>query len=155
MLGDYNINYDNAMLSQVTADYINLIASLCCIQLIDKPTRISQTSNTVIDHIYVNSSLLIRVFLFIFYEDISDHLPICVEIRCKPNKATARRPHTRKITQENGDLFLKDLSKQFSTPEMRNTKNINKFVTLVSNLTNLYFPLKRLSRKQFRITKET
>ena len=74
VLGDYNINYDKAMLSQATADYINHIASLGCIQLTDKPTRISQTSNTVIDHIYVNSSLLNYVLSFIFFEDISDHL---------------------------------------------------------------------------------
>ena len=87
------------MLSQATADYINQIASLGCIQLIDKQTRISQTSNTAIDHIYVNSSLLNNVLIFIFFEDISDHLPICVEIRCKPNKTTAKRPHTRKLTQ--------------------------------------------------------
>ena len=65
VLGDYNINYDKAMLSQATADYINHIASLGCIQLIDKPTRISQTSNTAIDHIYVNSSLLNYVLPFI------------------------------------------------------------------------------------------
>ena len=75
VLGDYNINYDKAMLSQATADYINHIASLGCIQLIDKPTRISQTANTEIDHIYVNSSLLNYVLPFIFYEDITDHLP--------------------------------------------------------------------------------
>ena len=85
-LGDYNINYDKTMLSQATTDFINHIASLGCIQLIGKPTRISQTFNTVIDHIYVNSSLLNYVLPFIFYEDISDHLPICVEIRCKPKK---------------------------------------------------------------------
>ena len=98
------------MVSEATADYIIHIASLDCIQVIDKPTRISQTSNTVIDHIYVNSSLLNYVLPFIFDEDISDHQPICVEIRCKPNTTTGRQPHTRKITQENIDLFLKDLS---------------------------------------------
>ena len=80
VLGDYNINYDKVMLSRATADYINHIASLGCIQLIDMPTRFSQTSNTVIDHIYVNSSILNHVIPFIIYEDISDHLPICVEI---------------------------------------------------------------------------
>ena len=41
VLGEFNIRYDKAMLSQATADYINHIASLGCIQLIDKPTRIS------------------------------------------------------------------------------------------------------------------
>ena len=40
VLGDYNINFNKAMLSQATADYINHIASLGCIQLIGKPTRI-------------------------------------------------------------------------------------------------------------------
>ena len=38
-----------------------------------------------------------------------------------------QRPHTRKITQENIDLFLKNLSNQPDTPEMRNTKNTHKF----------------------------
>ena len=37
---------------------------------------------------------------------------------------------------------------------MRNTKNIDKFLTLMSSLTNLYFTLKRLSRKQFKISKK-
>ena len=107
VLSDYNINYDKAMLSQATADYSNHIASFGCIQLIDKPTHNSQTSNTVFDHIYGNSSSLNYVPPFNFEKDISDHLPIRVEIRCKPNKTTARRPHTRKTTQENIDLFLK------------------------------------------------
>ena len=35
VLDNCNINYDKAMLSQATADYINHIASLGCIQLFD------------------------------------------------------------------------------------------------------------------------
>ena len=57
----------------------------------------------------------------------------------KRTKKTARRPHTRKKTQENIDLSLKDLNNQLHTPEMRNTKTIDKFSTLMSSLTNLYF----------------
>ena len=60
---------------------------------------------------------------------------------------------TRKITQENINLFLKDLSYQLNAPELRNSRNIKKFLTLMSSLTSLYFPLKRLSRKQFKISK--
>ena len=83
---------------------------------------------------------------FIFYEDISDHIPICVKIRCKPNKTTARRPYTRKITQGYIDLFLKDLSNQLNTPEMRNTKNIDKYLTFMSSLTNI-FSSKKIKQK--------
>ena len=45
---------NQVLLSNQTA-YKSYQYSVSCTQLINQPTRITQTSSTVIDHIYVNS----------------------------------------------------------------------------------------------------
>ena len=73
VLGDFNINYDKVTTQQSISDYANHINNVGCEQLIDKPTRICQTTGSIIDHIYVNSILKDHAQPIIFYEDISDH----------------------------------------------------------------------------------
>ena len=56
VLGDFNVNCDEPSSTQAIKQYTNHIRSVSCTQLINQPIRITQTSSTVIDHIYVNSS---------------------------------------------------------------------------------------------------
>ena len=86
VLGDFNINYGSIASSPNIADYVNHINSLGCLQLVDKPTRITQTSTTIIDHFDIDSISLSDVTPTIFCKDISDHLPVCAEIKCRPSK---------------------------------------------------------------------
>ena len=153
MLGDFNINYDKVTTQQSISDYANHINNVGCEQLIDKPTRICQTTGSIIDHIYVNSLLKDHVQPIIFHEDISDHLPICATIKCKPIEKAANRPYRRKISQENIALFLEDLRTSLNKPKMRNNKNLDDLVTLMNKLTNAYFPKRMLSRRQFKTSK--
>ena len=92
VLGDFNINYNETPLSPNVLNYANHISSIGCMQLVDKPTRITSTSITVIDHIYVNTALLGQILPVLFYNDISDHLPICAEFRCRIQKKSSKRP---------------------------------------------------------------
>ena len=147
VLGDFNINYGNIASSPNIADYFNYINNLKCLQLVDKPTPITQTSTTIIDRIYINSTSLSDETPIIFCEDSSDHLPVCAEIKCRPSKKSTMRPYTRKLTQENVDLFLVALANSLNTPDMRGNKNLDSLITLMSNLINQYFPQKMLSRK--------
>ena len=153
VLGDFNINYDEVTTQQSISDYANHINNVGCEQLIDKPTRICQTTGSIIDHIYVNSILKDHVQPIIFYEDISDHLPICATIKCKPIEKAANRPYRRKISQENIALFLEDLRTSLNKPKMRSNKNLDDLVTLMNELTNAYFPKRMLSRRQFKTSK--
>ena len=153
VLGDFNINYDKVTTQQSISDYANHINNVGCEQLIDKPTRICQTTGSIIDHICVNSILKDHAQPIIFYEDISDHLPICATIKCKPIEKAANRPFRRKISQENIALFLEDLRTSLNKPKMRNNKNLDDLVTLMNELTNAYFPKRMLSRRHFNTSK--
>ena len=91
ILGDFNIHYDKINKMQNIMDYANHVQSVGCIQLIDKPTRISKTCDSIIDHIYTNLAFINRVTTSII-QDISDHLPISMEFKCKLPTALSSRP---------------------------------------------------------------
>ena len=60
-----------------TQDYIDAMFQHSFIPLINKPTRTTTTTATVIDNIYSNDVLGTNYLLHgIIYSDISDHLPI-------------------------------------------------------------------------------
>ena len=152
VLGDYNINYNDTSLSPHVLNYANHISSIGCMQIIDKPTRITSTSNTIIDHIYINTALLGQILPVIFC-DISDHLPICAEFRCRTQKKSSKRLINRPLNQENIELFLSKLNEELNKPEMQHNCNLNSLIKISSDLTNSCCPKKTLSRKQFNISK--
>ena len=79
-LGDYNFNLINIDKHTATEDYYNLMISNSFKTLITKPTRITQTNKTLIDHIWTNdlrSQTIIESHIII--TDITDHLP-CISV---------------------------------------------------------------------------
>ena len=72
ILGDININLLNIKNSGNIQKYANNLKSCSCKCLIDLPTRISQNSKTLIDHIYTNIADT-KVESGIAVTDTSDH----------------------------------------------------------------------------------
>ena len=132
---------------------INHISSVGCTQLINQPIRITQTSSTVIDHIYVNSMSVSHVILTIVSEDISDHVPIFAEFICKQSKKSAKRPHARILSQENIDLFLANLNTLIYDLDRNKDYNLEKLIKIMLYLANQYFQKNLLNRKQNKISK--
>ena len=151
-LGDFNINYDKTDNLHNILSYANHLHSVGCVQLINKPTRITTTSSSTIDHIYTSSALINQVTPTIICDDISDHLPVCAEFKCKLSHSLTSRPVIRRLTRENIDLFLEDLDNSLYSSDMRGI-DVNELLTIMNNLTNRHFPKKMLSRKQFKILK--
>ena len=54
-MGDFNINLFNYDSHTKTADFINLMFSYSYAPFINKPTRITEQSSTLIDNIFVNN----------------------------------------------------------------------------------------------------
>ena len=75
IMGDFNINLLNSDSHQPTNDFINLMTSNSLYPLISKPTRITDSSATLIDNIFTNN-LEYNMVSGIFYADLSDHLPV-------------------------------------------------------------------------------
>ena len=82
VLGHFNINYNKLSVAPASiANYTNSINLLACIQIVDKPTRITNSTRSIIDHIYANQDLLINIYPSVNTYDISDHLPLLVEYK--------------------------------------------------------------------------
>ena len=77
LIGDYNINILNYGNHSATDEFVDMLYSHAFLPLINRPTRITQTSATIIDNIFTNNiderecgqnGILVT--------DISDHFPI-------------------------------------------------------------------------------
>ena len=83
VLGDFNINLLQFESHVPTANFLNSMLSFGLIPAINKPTRITNTSKTLIDNIFTNCNVFGGKSALL-YSDISDHLPIILE--CKTIK---------------------------------------------------------------------
>ena len=84
IMGDFNINLFNYDSHTKTADFINLMFSYSYAPFINKPTRITEHSSTLIDNIFVNN-YNDNTFQGLLFTDISDHFPVFIinkKIRC-------------------------------------------------------------------------
>ena len=72
--GDFNLNLLDTELDVAVMDFCNLTYSHFLFPTISKPSRVAQTSATLIDNIFVNNPL--STFSGILYCDYSDHFPI-------------------------------------------------------------------------------
>merc|ERR1711895_125947 len=80
-LGDYNLDLLSYSIHNPTAGFIDMIYSNSFLPLINKPTRVTSQSMTLIDNIYSNC-IHNNIERGIFFTDISDHLPIFCIISC-------------------------------------------------------------------------
>ena len=152
IMGDFNIHCENISTYSNVADYANHVQSVGGMQLIDKPTCISKTCDSIIDHIYTNPAHINRVTTTVICDDISDHFPIWAAYKCKPNTSSSSSPYVRCKTHEKVDMYLEDLYNSLYS-SMNNEIKLNNIIALMSDVTNLCFPKKMLSRKQYRTSK--
>ena len=75
IVGDFNINLLNQSSHLLTSQFIDTMFSFSFLPLINRPTRIAQTSSTLIDNIFTNSPPEHHIISGILMTDISDHLP--------------------------------------------------------------------------------
>ena len=110
-MGDFNFDLLNYATDNNTFEFLNTIVESGFLPLIHQPTRITEATGTLIDHIFSNNfehetlsgNLLIK---------ISDHLPqfAMVKRSVDINKTTKYYKHDHKNVK--GDLFLADFSIQ-------------------------------------------
>ena len=75
--GDYNINLFNYGSHNLASQFIDMMYSFSYVPLINRPTRITKNSASLIDNIFTNNyNVLDKSMQAILITDISDHLPI-------------------------------------------------------------------------------
>ena len=77
VMGDFNIDLLKADTNRPTHDYLELIYSYSLLPTIYKPTRITESTATIIDNILTNDDNVIRSSILV--TDITDHMPTVLE----------------------------------------------------------------------------
>ena len=95
---DHNLDLLKYSKHRPTRDFIQLNENFDLVRCITRPTRITHSSATLIDNIFVNSEYVRDLRSVILINDISDHLPTCTILeKCK-----------LRVKKEKENLFSKD-----------------------------------------------
>ena len=145
LMGDFNINLLDSN-DDSTEQFVNLMHSFNLLSLINKPTRVTQTSATAIDHIWTNAySNVIRNG--IIYDLTTDHFPIFNISKFVESNVNKRKHEVikfRNFSEININSFKSDLSEvdwtlveSIDNPEVA----YDNFSCILFNIFNKNFPL--------------
>ena len=92
----------------MATEYIDLLFSFGCLQVITRPTRCTPTCATLIDHV-ISNSICTNISSFILTSLISDHFPIIHHCNTKKNQRKVENLPFRDFSQTNIDRFVETL----------------------------------------------
>ena len=146
-MGDFNINLLHADNHTPTNDFVETIFSHSVIPLITRPTRISNTSSTLIDNILTNNFMESDCLKGIFVSDITDHFPIfCIDV--KYSLSTNDSPiYRRMYTSDNFVKFRENLPSEKLDNILKSSDAqlaMTNFHELLCSAHNAAFPLRKV-----------
>ena len=148
VLGDFNENLLKYNEDKQTSEYLDMLLSLGFMPIITKPTRITDHTATLIDHIYTNTpEKVIKSGLCL--ADISDHLPLfCTMANTLPTNSEHR--FFRDFRRFNENAFHQDLLAVDFKSLISNDVNesITTFVGNLRAITDRHVPLRKASKRQ-------
>ena len=160
ILGDLNIDTSADKLNIASIQYLNILASHGTKFLIDKPTRVTPTSATILHYALTNVSIS-SVLPAIIHYDITDHYPIFLKLLCfkKTKRIKNNNKFYRTLRSFNPELFCDDLHSKLQTflsNQARITSDtcenaFDTFYSLILQTVNQHAPFKKLTRKQKRL----
>ena len=153
ILGDMNI--DLMKLDHTTSfEYFTMMSSHNFQPCITIPTRITDTSATLIDHIFLKlppKHMKANILAGNIFCDISDHLPNFITINHTPREDKTKRQYIRLYSEKNISKFRESLENMNwpSYLDVENTEEAyTKFYTHLYHAFEAHFPLVPLSRKR-------
>ena len=131
---DMNINFLKFNEHAQTEEFLDMLYANNILPIITKPTRLTDHTATLIDHIYTNS--LQNFTPGILTVDITDHLPIFCLVRTQLTRNHSNKKYFRDYSKLNKDLYLDDI-KLIDWHEILNPeKNLNEKVQEAINTLN-------------------
>ena len=160
ILGDFNLNIQSDNRTNYATEYINLIVSNGAFPIITKPTRVTENSATIIDHIITNDAMHV-LEPAIIKTDLTDHYPIICSVEKFQHKAKSKAPkiYHRDRSRFCPESFCEELESNlfdyFSTQPALDSGNFNKlfddFARIILSAIDSHAPIKYLSRKQMKL----
>ena len=153
LLGDINIDFLRYITHQMTDKYLDMLYTNNFLPIITKPTRITDHTKTLIDHIYTNMAIdQVKSGIAIF--DISDHLPVFTVIKTSCNRIQdtlyyrdyrtfKQEDFLSELTQINWDENLRHLNNNIH----QSTKNI---INHIERVTQRHAPMKEVSQSKLK-----
>ena len=149
--GDLNLDALNIKKSQPTNNFFSTIVQHAFIPTITLPTRITEHSATLIDHILINEKVIktsSAISAGNLFHDISDHLPIFILIKDKIKENFPSRRKVRIFGLKNNQIFS-ELLASYSWSDMMETTNPSLALAIYyrnwNTAFNKAFPTKMLS----------
>lgn len=147
LMGDFNVNLLETNCHLPSSEFLDLLYSYSLFPLMTRPTRITSSSSTLIDNIYLNDISAMNTLNGILFTGISDHLPI-FSINHKSKISTnSQCRRTRIFSLKNIEKF-KDCLRCIDWSEILNITDgreaFSLFYERYCQLYNKCFPLKEM-----------
>ena len=141
--GDFNINLLNVTVDSTIA-FVDDLHTLSLHPLITLPTRVSDSSSTLIDNFFCNFNLL-PLNSAVIQTDISDHYTIAVQLNdnSRPSKRWARNYSNKCKNKFTADLQTADWSKLYSIQSV--DEAFAYFINKLKRIYNKSFPFTQFS----------
>ena len=156
LMGDINIDVLSDKVDKLKKSWIDLTINLELNQIINEPTRVTYSTNTLIDHIYVTNDLPVLQSATTIKYYISDHFPVFAVFDLKNNSninsGTHKQISYRTYKTFNPDAFLRDLRNtswpNIYTASYTTDECLETFISTYSNILNKHLPIvtKRIKR---------
>jgi len=158
LLGDFNVNLDPQVRFASTTEYLNTLVSNGMLPLISIYTRVSQTSKTIIDHLFTNiTSRYIDSGIYIY--ELTDHYPIFCVLHSdlkKTSNSSSSFFYYRDFKKTDYTSFFEGNSKSYSNFNINSCLTLStelnqifdQFVATFYQLVNKHAPLKKASKKK-------
>ena len=151
--GDINIDLLKWESNIQTSNYMNELYSAGAVLAIDKPTRLTNTSATLIDHIYTNN-LLNNVPVGILIYEVSDHLPVYIVFKDIITQKQQNHVY-RDIKNFNIDTYREEMFEKLNKSYIKTLHDnqnflYQNFAEIFCNLLNSQAPLRQFYRKDLR-----
>lgn len=102
--GNFNMDLLDIKNEAHVSDFVDVLYSHNLFPTIYKPARITNTSASVLDNVFLNN--LFFQFSGLLYADISDHLPIFTAFDCSPVQSSTSKISQPRLAQDfsNGNI---------------------------------------------------
>ena len=156
LMGDLNIDFLRADDHKATGELLDVLYCNNVFPLITKPTRVTSTTITLIDHILTNNFVDDMMHIQgILCTSISDHYAVFhVACNAKTEHAKTDMPLLkRNMGQRNITKFISEMNMvdwQFVLTETDTQTAYSKFHEVISNKYNACFPYRKISKKYYK-----
>ena len=146
-VGDYIIDLSKQNSDRKVKNYLNDLYAPRCYSLINKPTKMTSTLSTTLDHIYSNAIDKFCISGILTY-DISDHLPIFCIIKNKTYRNISNK-FIQDMKHFDAEEFCVDFNARLGKLKAINSPDLSmdQFIQPLTYVTNKHVPLPKKLRR--------